>query len=49
MLKTDAQKVPEHTEAKWDGVINHTITISTILNTENFYAFKTLRINRSRP
>ena len=44
-----AQKCQKQAEAKRDGVITHTITISINFNTENFDALKTLRINRSRP
>ena len=49
-LKSDAQKMPKQAEAKRDGVINpQNYNYNQFFNTENFYALKTLRINRSRP
>ena len=39
----------KESKIKRDGVINHEITISINVNTENFDALKTLQINRSRP
>ena len=44
-----SQKVPKTAEATRDGVKIHNITISINVNTENFDALKTLRINRSQP
>ena len=35
-VKSDAPKVSNHTESKWDGVINPKITISVNFDTENF-------------
>ena len=37
--------MPKHGKAKKDGVINPQIKISVNLNTENLFAFKTLRLN----
>ena len=43
-------KLPKLAEDKRDGPpATHKITISNNVNTENFDALKTLRINRSRP
>ena len=39
-MKIDTPKVPKQADAKRDGVITHTITISNNFNTENFDALK---------
>ena len=36
--------MPKQAEVKRDGVINHKISISVNVNTENFDALKTVRI-----
>ena len=50
-LKSNDQKVAKQAEAKWDGVQQKPtkLQFQSILNTENFDALQTLRINRSRP
>ena len=44
-LKSNYQKGPKQAEAKRDDELQ----FQSILNTENFDALQTLRINRSRP
>ena len=42
--------MPEQAGAKRDGVRNlYNYNLNQFLNTENYYALKTLRMNRSRP
>ena len=48
-LKSDTQKVPNQAQAKGMVWKIHKITISVNFNSENFDAFKTPRINQSRP